>query len=186
MTENYFFEKRLEGLNDPEKGEYEACTFVNCNFSSGDLFSIIFVDCMFDNCDVSNANISNAAFRDVKFKNCKMLGLNFESSNEFMFSVDFENCQMDHSIFFKRQLKKTIFKNCSLKSVDFGEADLTEALFDECDLTRAMFENALLLKTDFRSSFNYSIDPEQNRIKKAKFSKEGIVGLLDKYDIDIE
>jgi hypothetical protein len=43
-----------------------------------------------------------------------------------------------------------------------------------------------LEKADFRTAFNYSINPETNRIKKAKFSKEGLNGLLDKYDIEIE
>jgi hypothetical protein len=37
-----------------------------------------------------------------------------------------------------------------------------------------------------RTSFNYSINPELNRIKKAKFSMPAVVGLLDKYDIEIE
>jgi hypothetical protein len=37
-----------------------------------------------------------------------------------------------------------------------------------------------------RTSFNYSIDLERNRIKKAQFSITGIAGLLDKYDIDID
>jgi len=32
---------------------------------------------------------------------------------------------------------------------------------------------------------NYSIDPEKNKIKKARFSTAGIAGLLDKYDIEI-
>lgn len=41
-------------------------------------------------------------------------------------------------------------------------------------------------KVDFRTAFNYSMGPEINRIKKAKFSISGISGLLDKYDIDIE
>ena len=39
---------------------------------------------------------------------------------------------------------------------------------------------------DFKTSYNYSIDPEVNSIKKAKFSLEGISGLLYKYDIVIE
>ena len=41
-------------------------------------------------------------------------------------------------------------------------------------------------KTDFRSAFNYFIDPEINKIKKAMFSLAGVKGLLGKYDIKIE
>jgi hypothetical protein len=39
---------------------------------------------------------------------------------------------------------------------------------------------------DFRTAYNFKIDPEFNPMKKAKFSTQGIVGLLDKYDIKIE
>jgi len=51
---------------------------------------------------------------------------------------------------------------------------------------RATFENTALEKVDLRTGFNYSINPEINRIKKAKFSLQGVLGLLDKYDIEIE
>jgi len=36
-----------------------------------------------------------------------------------------------------------------------------------------------------RTAFNYSLNPELNKIKKAKFSLPAVVGLLDKYDIEI-
>ena len=84
------------------------------------------------------------------------------------------------------KIKKTVFKTSSLHEVDFAEADLSNSLFDNCDLAHAIFENTNLEKSDFRSSFNYSINPEINKIKKAKFSLNGIAGLLEKYDIDIE
>ena len=58
-------------------------------------------------------------------------------------------------------------------------------LFDNCDLAKAKFDKTVLKKADFRTSYNYSIDPERNRITKAKFSMTGIVGLLDKYDIEV-
>jgi hypothetical protein len=41
-------------------------------------------------------------------------------------------------------------------------------------------------KADLRTSYNYSLDPEINRITKAKFSILGISGLLEKYNITIE
>jgi hypothetical protein len=60
------------------------------------------------------------------------------------------------------------------------------AVFAECDLSRAVFQAGILEKTDFRSAFNYTIDPELNKLKKAKFSRSGLAGLLEKYNIDIE
>lgn len=80
----------------------------------------------------------------------------------------------------------TTFRNSNLLEVDFSECDLTGSVFDNCDFIRATFENSIIEKADFRTSFNYSINPEKNRIKKARFSSDGITGLLDNYDIEID
>jgi uncharacterized protein YjbI with pentapeptide repeats len=79
-----------------------------------------------------------------------------------------------------------IFKDSQLQETDFVESDLTGTIFDNCNLIQAIFENTILEKVDFRTSYNYSFDPENNRIKKAIFSISGVPGLLNKYDIEIE
>ncbi|MCB0588193.1 MAG: pentapeptide repeat-containing protein, partial [Phaeodactylibacter sp.] len=103
-----------------------------------------------------------------------------------LFSVSFEGCQLDLSSFFKRQLKETVFKNCSLREVDFAEANLAGAAFEHCSLNGAIFEKTNLEGADFRTAQHYSIDPEMNRVRKARFSFDGLAGLLEKYDIKVE
>jgi uncharacterized protein YjbI with pentapeptide repeats len=115
-----------------------------------------------------------------------MLGLRFDTSNEFGLAFSFENCNLNHASFFKTKIKKTVFKQTQLQETDFAACDLTGAVFDRCDLSRAQFDQTNLEKTDFRTSGNYSINPELNRMKKAKFSLSGLPGLLEKYDIYIE
>jgi uncharacterized protein YjbI with pentapeptide repeats len=115
-----------------------------------------------------------------------MLGLKFESCNEFALSFSFENCILNFSTFYKTKIKKTQFKNCQLQEVDFTEADLSGARFENCDLLRAFFSSTNLESANFRTAFNYAIDPESNRMKKAKFSLLGLSGLLEKYKLDIE
>ena len=83
------------------------------------------------------------------------------------------------------KLKATRFHNCQLKDADFAEADLSAATFDGCDLAGAIFDRSNLEKADFRTARNYRIDPENNRLKKAKFSPLGLAGLLGKYDVVI-
>ncbi len=166
-------------------GEYEICTFVNCNFFSADLSNIEFSECVFQTCNLSSANLTQTALRDVRFKDCKLVGLHFENCNDFLFAVSFDHCTLKLASFYKLSLKKTHFKHCSLQEVDFTQADVSGSVFDDCDLLQAVFDNTVVEKVDFRTAFNYSLDPERNRIKKAKFSREGIVGLLDKYDIEI-
>jgi uncharacterized protein YjbI with pentapeptide repeats len=73
-----------------------------------------------------------------------------------------------------------------MHEVDFSNCDLSAALFQNCDLRSAVFDKTILEKADLRGAFNFSINPENNKIKKAKFSREGALGLLDKYNIEIE
>ena len=93
---------------------------------------------------------------------------------------------LNFSSFYKLNLKNTIFKESKLEDVDFIESNLKNAVFNNCDLKGAKFENSELTNVDFTSSFNYSINPEINKIANAKFSLEGLPGLLDNYNIIIE
>ncbi len=141
---------------------------------------------LFNNSNLSTAKLNKTAFRDSTFKDCKLMGLQFNTCDDFLFTVAFENCILNFSSFYKMKLKKMVFKNCNLTEIDFTEADLSESLFDHCDLAKTLFENTILEKADLRTAYNYSIDPELNKIKKAKFSIPGIIGLLNKCDINIE
>lgn len=166
--------------------DYENCTFINCSFADTDLSKRVFRECEFDTCDFSLATLKNTVLNDVSFLNCKLLGLHFEYCNDFLFSVSFENCLLNLSTFYALKLKKMRFKNCNLQEVDFSEADLSASSFLNCDLGGAIFDRTNLTKVDFRTAQNYQIDVENNQIKKAKFSREQIPGLLAKYDISIE
>ncbi len=79
-----------------------------------------------------------------------------------------------------------LFDNCNLQSVDFTQTNLTEATFHSSDLSKAIFEQSNLEKADFSMATNYTIHPEKNRIKGAKFNKDGLYGLLSMYNISIE
>ena len=70
-------------------------------------------------------------------------------------------------------------------AVDFMESDLTEALFDNCNLRHAVFIGTTANKTDFTTSYDFTIDPEKNKLKRAIFSTENLAGLLQKYDLVI-
>ena len=78
------------------------------------------------------------------------------------------------------------FNDCLLKEVDFSETSLMSAVFKNCDLSGTIFNRTFLENADFRTANNFSIDPENNSIRKAKFSIMGSIGLLNKYDIKIE
>ena len=146
-TEGNILEKQNYTQNQLPKGDYENCTFLNCDFSSSNLSGINFINC------------------DFKY---------------------FENCLLNLSSFHKLKMKKTKFAICEMHEVDFTQTDLNLAIFDECDLMGSTFEKTNLEKADLRGAHHFSIDPELNKIKKAKVSQAGLVGFLDKYDLVIE
>lgn len=186
MKEIYITDRTFERCDSLPKGEYENCTFESCDFSESDFSEFKFTDCKFKECNLSMMKINRISFQNVNFIYCKMLGLRFDACNDFGLSFSFDGCQLNHSSFYKLKIKKTIFKNSQLQETDFTETDLTESEFDNCNLELATFDQTILEKADLRTSYHYSIDPELNRIKKAKFSVLGVAGLLGKYDIEIE
>jgi uncharacterized protein YjbI with pentapeptide repeats len=190
MKQVYIVEQIFDKVNfietPLEKGEYEACVFNFCDFSNANLSNFIFTNCDFNHCNLSLVKLTKTSFHTATFKDSKMLGMHFENCNPFGLSFSFENCQLNHASFYKTSIRATVFKNCQMQDVDFANCDLTTAIFNNCDLARTTFENTNLEKSDLRTAFNYSIDPEINKIKKAKFSLFGIAGLLEKYGIEIE
>jgi uncharacterized protein YjbI with pentapeptide repeats len=59
-------------------------------------------------------------------------------------------------------------------------------VFDECDLSRAVFEQTNLEGADFRTSYHYAINPNQNRMKRSRFSLPGAAALLDSFGIKVD
>ena len=167
-------------------GEYDNCTFTNCSFTNSDLSNITLIDCTFEDCDLSNVKVDNTTFNDVGFENCKILGIVFSDCNDFLFTVKFDGCILNFASFYKLNLKDTLFKNSKIEEVDFTESNLSCAIFNDCNLNGAIFERTNLERVDFRSSYNYRINPEKNKIKGAKFSLSGVVGLLEHYNIKVE
>lgn len=190
MERVYIEDRNFKNINYTEenlkKGDYEYCTFINCKFIKSDFSDINFVECTFENCDLSNAKVANTTFKGVRFKGCKLQGIRFDECNNFLLSIEMDACQANFSVFTKLPLMKMRFADSSFRESDFSGADLSDTTITNCDLFGAVFENTIFERTDLRLSYNYVIDPETNRLKKAKFSHDGILGLLQKYDIIVQ
>ena len=83
-------------------------------------------------------------------------------------------------------LKKTWFTECSIKEATFVDCNLEDAKFHNCNLQDTRFEGCDLRKADFSSATGYFINPQLNKIKKAKFSYPDVLVLLDGFDIIIK
>lgn len=166
--------------------KYEYCVFSDCDFAESSFLSCSFINCKFIKCNFSMTKLSQSTFNDVEFEYSKILGVDFSQCNDFIFEVRFDTCILDYSSFEKRKMSKTIFRKTSLKGVDFANADLKQSSFIDCDMNETIFYYTNLQEADLSSAFNYTINPEENTIKKARFSKDGLIGLLQKYNIIIE
>ncbi|HLV50967.1 MAG TPA: pentapeptide repeat-containing protein, partial [Flavobacterium sp.] len=181
-----FHQQHFDRSSILQKGEYEACIFNNCDFSDQSLKEISFISCEFTDCNLSNAQIHNTSFQDILFTRCKLMGLRFDLCNPFSLELHFKDCTLDFSSFTKCNLKNTKFVKTSLVGIDFTESNLTGIYFDECNLLNTIFYQTLLDRSDFTSAVNFNINPEQNKLKKTKFSTNGLKGLLTGYDIIIK
>lgn len=187
MSETFFDERHFQKKTseDLQKGEYDTCTFTNCNFTNADLSSCRFIDCEFIECDLSNCNLTGTSFQHCDFSNCKMIGLNFEKCEPFGFSINAVDSILNHATFYQVKLPNCNFSNSKLIGADFTEADVKNVHFQNCDLESTVFQNSNLEKADFRGAMNFQIDPEKNTVKGAKFSANSLAGLLGKYQLKI-
>lgn len=181
----YFADQTFEKKSVLEPGEYDHCIFKNCDFESADFKNIKFLECRFESCNVSLIQLGETSLQKVHFADCKMQGLHFEACNPFLFEVSFERCTLTLSSFYQVKTKGTSFLHCNLQEVDFTEANFTKAVFDECDLSGTLFDHTNLIEADFRTAHSYEINPSINQLKKAKFSRDGLAGLVQSFGITI-
>ncbi|WP_297507111.1 pentapeptide repeat-containing protein [Flavobacterium sp.] len=189
MSYNYIYDQNFTGKvlsqADIQDTEFENCTFIDCDFTTCFFRNVTFVGCNFLHCNFKAAPINHTSFRGVWFTSCNLTSVNFAMTDQVIYEFHFKDCLLDYSQFYKLKLKNIQFIHCSMIAVDFMTTDLSGALFDACNLRRTVFSDTNLEKADFYTSYDYSIDPEKNKIKKARFSLFGLKGLLEKYELNI-
>ena len=181
--------KTFEDINYNEKRvsdrEFQSCVFKKCDLSNSIFSNNKFLDCGFDGCNLSMMSLQGSILNNVEFRNCKILGVNFSECHNLLFRVMFEGCILDYSSFMSKKMLNTKFTKTSLKETTFSLANLAGSKFDQCELSGTVFNGTDLSSVNFATSYNYTIDPEINNIRKAVFSADGLPGLLSKYQIKI-
>lgn len=180
---NQQFDQSTDDIATWAHHEFETCTFKNLDFRGISVAGSSFVNCHFEGCLLSGLSVENTKLDDVFFVGCSLSSINFGQSSSFGFRVDFQECQLDYSSFLSRNLKKTRFVDCSVREARFLSCDLTGALFKNCNLELTVFAGNILAQVDFATSYNISLDPDTNKLRKTKFSLHSLPGLLTRYDI---
>jgi fluoroquinolone resistance protein len=176
--------EKLDFSHETMEKDYDSTEFRSCTFNN--ISGINFTDCQFNACNLSNASVNKCKAQDVSFIDCKLIGINFYQVLDFGLSLHFENCMLDYASFDNKKMNKSSFKNCRLHGVNFSKADLSKVTIDNCDLFEAVFSGTNLSGMNFTTNRNFSIDPQNNLVKKTKFASATLAGLLTKFDIIIE
>jgi fluoroquinolone resistance protein len=171
-----------EGLHP---ATFEGCRFEGCDLSGRSLNGFRLIDCTFTACNLSNATLTGSTWNEVRLVDCQAMGLAFGDAHSAPFLVGFEGCRLDYCSFLKSPLRSAAFRRSSLLEADFTGADLREACFAMSILTGAVFEDCNLEKCDFREAIDFGIEPSRNRMRGARFSPEGLGGLLRRYGLNI-
>jgi uncharacterized protein YjbI with pentapeptide repeats len=164
---------------------FEQCIFRKLDLTRTEFIGTNFINCRFESCNLTSVILKNTKLYDVSFVNCQLPHVDFSVCNPFGFHVNFQECGLDYTVFLNRKLKKARFTDCSLKEAHFLKCELTGTVFKQCNLELARFEDNDLTGADFSSSYNLELDPDLNKLKKARFSLHNLPGLLAKYNLVI-
>jgi fluoroquinolone resistance protein len=168
------------------------CLFTDCKFLKSRLADIDFESCSFHNCkfqscDLSLMRVNNSSFVSTSFTDCKMIGINWTDAywpkGRLLATLHFEGCSINHSVLAGLILPRIRITQCVAWEVDFTEADLSEADCQSTDFAKSRFYNTNLSGANFSGATNYTIAPNYNKIKGAKFSLPEAMSLL--YNLDI-
>ena len=170
--------------------EYQDCVFKACRWQGVHLENCSFLGCTFDHCQFSDIHFTFCKMRDAWLEGCAFRGIGWGALQgrgglgqpigkaincSFRYN-QFVGMALGGFDFSRNQFSECLFDDCKLAEADFNGAGLGRTAFTRCDLQNA----------DFRAAQEYLIDPNQNKLKGARFSFPDVVTLLDGLGLRIE
>ena len=168
---------KTDFTKEPLSEEYYDCVFSNCDFNNLKICNTKFEGCEFVNCNLSLTTFASAIFDSV-FKDCHMLGCNLSLLNVFSGGLQFNGCNLNYANFSQLNMKGLKFHGCSIVEATFSNAKVKNSIFHDCNLERTDFGGADITMCDFETSYNFTINPNDTKLRKARFSKDQLEGLV--------
>ncbi len=191
QTEFYdvnFVDLKLDGVELINK-TFENCKFTRSSFNEVNFTSCKFVECDFGTCNLSSVKLTNTSFIDIVFNESKLIGVNWTQAKwpyiKLTSPIKFYKSNISYSSFYELDLKWIIIEECKAHDVDFREANLSNGSFVLTDFARSLFMHTKLNSADFTDAINYHINPNENDIRKGKFSLPDALVLLNSFEIEI-
>ena len=192
-SQGHYTDQVFEGLNLEHAqlvaSEFYDCTFIGCAFAECVFRTCKFINCIFQRCDLSLVQVPGSIFSRTRFEESKLIGIDWTrgdwAATRLGDPIGFITCAISHSTFIGLGLPQIQVRDCTALDVDFREADLSQADFAGTDLSGSLFSNTNLTEADLSAARNYHITPDQNVLKRAKFSLPEAMSLLYSLDIDL-
>jgi fluoroquinolone resistance protein len=169
-----------------ENKTFKNCIFKHCNFMQCTFESCSFVDCTFENCDLSVIKHNKTHFANLIFKKSKAIGVNWTEKFSFKITLEFYNSVINYSIFMGMTLRNFKLIDSIAHEVDFGDTKMKDAICTGTDFQDSVFLRTQLTNADFRKATNYTINPQNNAVKKANFSLPDALTLLSEFGVIVE
>ena len=190
---NEYYSKHFAGLDLSaqafERFEFEACSFVNCDFSDATLRNCRFIECDFTDCTLNNLKLPSTRLRSVTFERCRLVDVNWTTLEWSRLSTSaeltFRDCVLTDSSFHGMALNELVMQRCKAHGVDFRETKLTKADLSFTDFTDAQFGRTDLTYADFTEATGFDIDVLNNVMTQSRFSRHEAARLLSGLDIEV-
>lgn len=165
---------------------FRNCIFEGCDFTKAQFTGSKWIDCKWIKCNLGLIKWDGCRLQGNSFEECKIVGGDFSKCDPMFLSISFKKCLINMGNFSDLNLKGTSFIGSTLRETHFSHVNLSEADFTDCDLSGSLFHHADLTKANFATALNFSINPLNNKLKGARFSKETALTLLDYLGIVLE
>lgn len=164
---------------------FERCRFEKCTFTGARFYDTRFTDCVFIGCELTTMGVAGTSFTNVTFTNCRAMGVDWTAAHQLTFSVSFDQCRLDNSMFGGMRLKGLKVVDCNLQGADFSGCDLTNARFPKSDTGGALVRHATVKGADFSGARDFAYDARTNKAGKTKVSLETAALLLSELGLDV-
>ncbi|CEG57200.1 pentapeptide repeat-containing protein [Legionella fallonii] len=184
-----FTELKLDKIELRNK-RFENCLFSKSSFVETIFHSCKFVDCEFKECNLSSTQFKYSSFSDTVFEESKLIGINWTQLKwpniNLASPIKIYKSNISHSSFFELKLREIVIEECKAHDVDFRGCDLSNGSFMSTDFQSSLFLNSKLYAANFTDAINTVINPQENDIRKGKYSMPDVINLLHYFDIEIE
>ena len=190
---NEYYSKHFVGLDLSaqtfERLEFEACSFINCDFSDATIHNSRFIECDFTDCTLNNLKLPSTRLRSVTFERCRLVDVNWTTLEWSRLSTSaeltFRDCVLTDSSFHGLVMNELVMQSCKAHGVDFRDTKLKKADLSFTDFTNAQFGRTDLTDADFTEATGFDIDVLNNVMTLSKFSRHEAARLLSGLDIEV-